>query len=78
MANVIHITKTHLIMGPSLPVAVLLGYLLAERMELDRMAVVFAIVAGLCAAFCSLPFRGISAAVSGRGTRRDNCGGGIS
>jgi len=40
MANAIHIPKTHLIMGLSLPLAVLLGYFVAEPMELGSMAVV--------------------------------------
>ncbi len=40
MANTINIPKTHLIMGLSLPLAVLLGYFVAEPMELGSMAVV--------------------------------------
>ncbi len=40
MANAINIPKTHLIMGLSLPLAVLLGYFVAEPMELGSMAVV--------------------------------------
>jgi hypothetical protein len=40
MANAINIPKTHLIMGLSLPLAVLLGYFLAEPMELGSLAVV--------------------------------------
>src|ERR1017187_5077670 len=40
MANTINIPKTHLIMGLSLPLAVLLGYFLAEPLELGSMAVV--------------------------------------
>ena len=41
MANAINIPKTHLIMGLSLPLAVLLGYFVAEPMELGSLAVVF-------------------------------------
>ena len=37
MANTINIPKTHLIMGLSLPLAVLLGYFVAEPMELDSL-----------------------------------------
>jgi hypothetical protein len=40
MANTINIPKTHLIMGLSLPLAVLLGYFVAEPLELGSMAVV--------------------------------------
>ena len=40
MANAINIPKTHLIMGLSLPLAVLLGYFVAEPLELGSMAVV--------------------------------------
>ncbi len=40
MANAINIPKTHLIMGLSLPLAVLLGYFIAEPMELGSLAVV--------------------------------------
>lgn len=40
MANAINIPKTHLIMGLSLPLAVLLGYFVAEPMELGSMAIV--------------------------------------
>ncbi len=40
MANAIQIPKTHLIMGLSLPLAVLLGYFVAEPMELGSLAVV--------------------------------------
>jgi hypothetical protein len=40
MANAINIPKSHLIMGLSLPLAVLLGYFVAEPMELGSMAVV--------------------------------------
>ena len=40
MANAINIPKTHLIMGLSLPLAVLVGYFVAEPMELGSVAVV--------------------------------------
>ena len=40
MANAINIPKSHLIMGLSLPLAVLLGYFVAEPMELGSLAVV--------------------------------------
>jgi hypothetical protein len=40
MANTIDIPKTHLIVGLSLPLAVLLGYFIAEPMNLGSMAVV--------------------------------------
>jgi hypothetical protein len=40
MANAINIPKTHLIMGLSVPLAVLLGYFVAEPMELGSLAVV--------------------------------------
>ena len=48
MANTINIPKSHLIMGLSLPLAVLLGYFLAEPMELGSLAVVFAVLGVLC------------------------------
>jgi hypothetical protein len=48
MANTINIPKTHLIMGLSLPLAVLIGYFLAEPMELGSIAVVFAVLGVLC------------------------------
>jgi hypothetical protein len=48
MANTINIPKTHLIMGLSMPLAVLIGYFLAEPMELGSIAVVFAVVGVLC------------------------------
>ncbi len=47
MANAINIPKTHLIMGLSLPLAVLLGYFVAEPMELGSMAVVVFVLAVL-------------------------------
>jgi hypothetical protein len=47
MANEINIPKTHLIMGLSLPLAVLLGYFIAEPMELGSMAVVVLVLAVL-------------------------------
>jgi len=40
MANTINIPKTHLIMGLCLPLAVMLGYFLAEPMDSGSMAVV--------------------------------------
>ena len=40
MANAINIPKSHLIMGLSLPLAVLLGYFVAEPLELGSLAVV--------------------------------------
>ena len=40
MANAINIPKSHLILGLSLPLAVLLGYFVAEPMELGSLAVV--------------------------------------
>ena len=48
MANTINIPKSHLIMGLSLPLAVLIGYFLAEPMELGSMAVVVAVLTVLC------------------------------
>ena len=48
MANTINIPKTHLILGLSLPVAVLIGYVLAEPMEMGSMAVVLGVFAVLC------------------------------
>ena len=47
MANAINIPKTHLIMGLSLPLAVLLGYFVAEPMQLGSMAVVVVVLAML-------------------------------
>ena len=47
MANAINIPKTHLILGLSLPLAVLLGYFLAEPVELGSMAVVAIVLAVL-------------------------------
>jgi len=47
MANAINIPKTHLIMGLSLPLAVLLGYFIAEPVELGSMAVVAIVLAVL-------------------------------
>ncbi len=40
MANAINIPKSHLIMGLTLPLAVLLGYFVAEPMDLGSLAVV--------------------------------------
>ncbi len=48
MANTINIPKTHVIMGLSLPLAVLIGYFLAEPMELGSIAVVVLVIAVLC------------------------------
>jgi hypothetical protein len=48
MANTtINIPKTHLIMGLCLPLAVLLGYFLAEPLESGSMAVVLLVIAAL-------------------------------
>jgi hypothetical protein len=47
MANTINIPKTHLIMGLSLPLAVLLGYFIAEPLELGSMAVVLFVLVAL-------------------------------
>ena len=48
MANTINIPKTHIIMGLSLPLAILIGYFLAEPMELGSIAVVVMVFAVLC------------------------------
>ena len=48
MANAFNIPKSHLILGLSLPLAVLIGYFLAEPMELGSLAVVAAVLAVLC------------------------------
>jgi O-antigen ligase len=48
MANTINIPKTHLIMGLSLPLAVLIGYFLAEPLELGSVAVVTGVLGVLC------------------------------
>ncbi|MGD0261386.1 MAG: hypothetical protein ABSD29_16350 [Verrucomicrobiota bacterium] len=47
MANAINIPKTHLVMGLSLPLAVLLGYFVAEPMELGSLAVVVFVLVAL-------------------------------
>ena len=47
MANTIDIPKSHLIMGLSLPLAVLLGYFVAEPMDLGSVAVVILVLAVL-------------------------------
>jgi hypothetical protein len=47
MANTINIPKTHVIMGLSLPLAILLGYFLAEPMELGSIAVVVMVLSVL-------------------------------
>ncbi|HOF71159.1 MAG TPA: hypothetical protein PLV05_10000 [Verrucomicrobiota bacterium] len=44
MANAIQVPRSHLILGLSLPLAVLVGYFLAEPMELGSAAVVLAVV----------------------------------
>jgi hypothetical protein len=48
MANTINVPKSHLIMGLSLPLAVLIGYFLAEPMELGSIAVVVVVLGILC------------------------------
>src|SRR5690242_17945953 len=48
MANTINIPKTHVIMGLSLPLAILIGYFLAEPMELGSVAVVVVVLSVLC------------------------------
>lgn len=48
MANAINVPRSHLIMGLSLPLAVLVGYFLAEPLELGSLAVVFAVLGVLC------------------------------
>jgi hypothetical protein len=47
MANTINVPKSHLIIGLSLPLAVLIGYFLAEPLELGSMAVVITVLAVL-------------------------------
>jgi len=47
MANSIHIPKTHVILALCLPLAVLLGYLLAEPLESTSLAVVTFVLAVL-------------------------------
>jgi hypothetical protein len=47
MANAINIPKSHLILGLSLPLAVMLGYFVAEPMELGSLAVVVLVLAVL-------------------------------
>lgn len=47
MANTINIPKTHLIMGLSLPLAVLLGYFVAEPLDLGSLAVVVFVLVAL-------------------------------
>src|SRR5260221_3384525 len=44
MANTINIPRPHLIMGLCLPLAVLIGYFLAEPMESGSMAVVILVL----------------------------------
>jgi hypothetical protein len=48
MANTINIPKSHLILGLSLPLAVLIGFFLAEPLELGSIAVVLAVLGVLC------------------------------
>src|SRR6478609_34797 len=48
MANTINIPRTHLIMGLCLPMAVLLGYFLAQPMESGSIAVVVLVFSLLC------------------------------
>jgi len=48
MANAINVPRSHLILGLSLPLAVLVGYFLAEPLELGSMAVVLAVLGVLC------------------------------
>src|SRR6266404_3369398 len=48
MANTIKIPRTHLIMGLCLPLAVLLGYFLAEPLESGSIAVVVMVLAVFC------------------------------
>src|SRR5438034_467706 len=44
MANTIHVPRTHLIMGLCLPLAVLLGYFLAQPLEAGGIAVVVLVI----------------------------------
>jgi len=48
MANSINIPRTHLIMGLCLPLAVLVGYFLAQPMESGSIAVVLLVISFLC------------------------------
>jgi hypothetical protein len=48
MANSINIPRTHLIMGLCLPLAVLVGYFLAQPMESGSIAVVLLVICFLC------------------------------
>ena len=47
MANAINVPKSHLILGLSLPLAVLLGYFVAEPLNLGSMAVVVFVLVSL-------------------------------
>src|SRR5215471_17125942 len=47
-ASAISIPRTHLIMGLCLPLAVLLGYFLAQPLEAGSMAVVLLVISVLC------------------------------
>jgi len=48
MANTINVPRSHLIMGLCLPLAVLLGYFLAQPLESGSFAVVVLVVSVLC------------------------------
>src|SRR5205085_5318131 len=48
MANTINSPRTHLIMGLCLPLAVLLGYFLAQPLESASIAVVVMVLSLLC------------------------------
>ncbi len=48
MANRINIPKSDLVLGLSLPLAVLIGYFLAEPMEVSSVALVVAVLGTLC------------------------------
>ena len=48
MANTINIPKTHLILGLCLPLAVLLGYFVAQPLDSVSIGVVFMVLALLC------------------------------
>jgi len=48
MASTINIPKSHVIMGLSLPLAILIGYFLAEPLELGSIAVVVMVLSLLC------------------------------
>src|SRR5438874_5683781 len=48
MANTINVPRTHLIMGLCLPLAVLLGYFLAQPLDSTSVAVVVLVLSMLC------------------------------